>query len=275
MAVPNAINWRITALCNMGCRFCYGPISSKRSPSLLPYQKEAVVKKIASSGVRKLTLTGGEPLIDQGIYGTIAQANERGVFVSLHTNGILLDEEGLDKLEGKVGRISLALDGSNEEVQYGMRQRKGYFDHVVDLMGKIRERGIPFSVKTVVGKPNLHDISNMATLLQEYSPDFWLVSQFLPKHRGARNRGTFEITDEEYQALDLSDVSFAILRTQEQGGSLPFFFINPDGTVCTQSPTEDVVVGSILNSEISDLWEIITDLNQPDRFYHENIGKTN
>ena len=137
---PQVINWMYSGNCNMKCEFCYGRFNKD---NLTASQKHYIVDKIADAGIPKLTITGGEPLMGAGIYDIINYSKQKDICVSLHTNGLLLNENGLDKLERKVGGISLALDGSTNEINYAMRGTEGYFDIVTNLMKQIKERQIP------------------------------------------------------------------------------------------------------------------------------------
>lgn len=102
--VPKVINWMFSGKCNLNCKFCYGKFNTD---TLSLKQKYFIVDKIAKSDISKLTITGGEPLLGKGVYEIIKDAKAKGIFVSLHTNGILLNREGIDKLTGNVGRVSL------------------------------------------------------------------------------------------------------------------------------------------------------------------------
>lgn len=268
---PSVINWMYSGNCNMSCRFCYGLFNSDRLT--LP-QKHYIVDKIGDAEVPKLVLTGGEPLLGEGIYEIIDHAQQRGIFVSLHTNGLLLGASALDKLEGKVGRISLALDGSTNNVNYTMRGVKGYFDLVRELMGEIKRRGIPLSIKTVATKRNIRDIPYLAAVLAEYTPDVWLISEFLPRHRGKTNKEDFALTDEEFRELEaqLQIAPFEIsFRSLQRRSNRPFFFLDSNGNAYTEL-TEDnteVKVGSILEDEVLALWAEIININPVNDYYRE------
>lgn len=60
MKVPNSVCWNITSQCNDNCLFCYRNRDSKE----MDFEKQKIiVEKIADSGIRKVTLAGGEPLM--------------------------------------------------------------------------------------------------------------------------------------------------------------------------------------------------------------------
>jgi MoaA/NifB/PqqE/SkfB family radical SAM enzyme len=180
-------------------------------------------------------------------------------------------------LEGKIGRISLALDGSTNEMNHIMRSERGYLDIVTGLMKQIKERGIPISIKTVASRKNIKDIPHMVEILAKYSPDVWLITQFTPNNRGDRYREEFEISNDEFQRLrtKIKGTPFKVaLRSSEITTTLPFFFLDSNGGVLTASaknPKGEINIGSIFKQEIEELWKKIASINKVNQYYMENI----
>lgn len=82
-------------------------------PQLLDFDELAtLVGAFTSLGVRKLRLTGGEPLLRRDLDRLVARLVEPGqlVDVALTTNGILLPEQAADLHRAGLGRLTISLD---------------------------------------------------------------------------------------------------------------------------------------------------------------------
>src|SRR5436190_15166897 len=78
--------------CNQNCWFC-----NARRPTEDPafVAKPAVRRRIAeaqSSGAREIVLTGGEPTLRNDLAELVRRAAESGAYVSVETNGVLIDD---------------------------------------------------------------------------------------------------------------------------------------------------------------------------------------
>lgn len=100
----------VTDRCNYRCKFCMpdGLISSKKMDEYLSYEElMKVVKAAILLGIHDFRITGGEPLIRDGIENFIADIKHLdSTRVFLSTNGFLLEEK-LPRL------IKAGLDGVN------------------------------------------------------------------------------------------------------------------------------------------------------------------
>ncbi len=120
----------VTDRCNFRCPYCMPKeqFGSKyhflpRS-SLLSFEEiHRIVRIFASLGVRKLRLTGGEPLLRRDLDRLIRMLAEIPQIddLSLTTNGALLTREAARRLkEAGLQRISISLDTLDEEVFQAM-----------------------------------------------------------------------------------------------------------------------------------------------------------
>lgn len=268
---PKIITWMYSGKCNMNCKFCYGVFNNDL---LTMEQKYSIVDKIADSSVKKLTITGGEPLLGEGIFKIIDYCKEKNIFVSLHTNGLLLDDNALNKLDGKVGRISLSLDGSNNLINKEMRGIDGYFDLVKNLIKKISAKKIPLSLKTVASKKNIEDIPNIAKKIKNMDLDLWLISQFNPKNRGKENRDEFEISDKVFLSLEEKIIKLPFeryFRNLDTVETIPYFFVDSNGYVSSNNGN---IIDSLLCNNIPNIWKKIIKTAKIKEVYYEKTART-
>ncbi len=105
----------LTDLCNLRCVYCMPPEGTKKLQhrDILSFEEiEEIAREAVALGVRKIRLTGGEPLVRRGMVDlcrrlrTIPELRE----LALTTNGQLLPEMAADLKAAGVDRVNISLD---------------------------------------------------------------------------------------------------------------------------------------------------------------------
>jgi cyclic pyranopterin phosphate synthase len=116
----NYLRLSVTDRCNLRCTYCMPEEGCAFVPheEILTYEEMLhLVKLSVQSGIRKVRLTGGEPLVRKGFLGflqrlcTIEELNE----VTLTTNGVLLKGFAADIKDCGICRINVSLDSLKAE----------------------------------------------------------------------------------------------------------------------------------------------------------------
>ena len=124
----------VTDKCNFRCRYCmpkeiFGDdFEFLKREQLLSFDEiERLARIYASLGVKKLRLTGGEPMMRKDLHELIERLNviEGIEDIGLTTNGLLLKKHGKKLYDAGLRRINISLDAMDDE-----------------LFGKINDRGI-------------------------------------------------------------------------------------------------------------------------------------
>ena len=134
----------------------------------------AAVEAAASLGIRKVRLTGGEPLVKKNILSICRRtAAVEGIEeVCLTTNGILLPQLGKQLRQAGVHRINLSLDTLNEE-KYAHITRIGKLADFFAGLDAALEAGfekIKINV-VLIGGFNDDEIPDLAALTLRYPVD--------------------------------------------------------------------------------------------------------
>ena len=109
----------VTDRCNFRCVYCRSANPETHMPSgeLLTWDEyERLARILVTMGIRKVRVTGGEPLVRPGVEDFIARLKALGVRdVSITTNGHLLAERCDRLVAAGLDRINISLDSLHRE----------------------------------------------------------------------------------------------------------------------------------------------------------------
>lgn len=114
----NYLRISVTDRCNLSCIYCRqgSPKADLPHKEILTYEEIFKIIKIVSSlGIEKFRLTGGEPLLRQGLLEFLEQLSLAGIRYSLTTNGLLLKKYAPLLAKVGLGSINISLDTLDEK----------------------------------------------------------------------------------------------------------------------------------------------------------------
>ena len=110
----------LTDLCNLRCTYCMPPegVQKREHGQILSFEEiEEIARAAAELGIRKIRLTGGEPLVRRGIVPLCRKL--RGIpaleELTLTTNGVLLPDLAPELKAAGVDRVNISLDTLDPE----------------------------------------------------------------------------------------------------------------------------------------------------------------
>ncbi len=129
---PFLVVWNFTYTCNLRCKHCYSESGNVSKLELSTEEAMKVVDQIADFGVTSLAFSGGEPLMRKDFFEVARHAVDAGLYVSLATNGTLLNEDNVRKLK-EVGLhyVEVSLDGADAKTHDFFRGKTGAFNQTL------------------------------------------------------------------------------------------------------------------------------------------------
>jgi len=124
----------VTDRCNLRCVYCLPAqgIALKSHDDMLTYEEIAAVAAAAGRmGIRRIRLTGGEPLVRRGVAELVCMLKALpGIEeVSLTTNGVLLEEMAPKLAQAGLDRVNVSLD-TLDAARYARLTRGGQLERV-------------------------------------------------------------------------------------------------------------------------------------------------
>jgi cyclic pyranopterin phosphate synthase len=142
--VHDSLRISVTDRCNIRCFYCM-PENVKFLPQrdVLSFEEiHRVVSVSAKMGVKKIRLTGGEPLVRSQLSKLIQMIDAiDGIEdIALTTNGILLAEQAKSLKEAGLNRLNVSLDSLDADMFEKVTRRKG-LDKVLSGISRAQEVG--------------------------------------------------------------------------------------------------------------------------------------
>jgi radical SAM protein with 4Fe4S-binding SPASM domain len=153
----------LTERCNNNCVHCLINRPQHDLPAQVQEMSTVFVKNVLDQacdlGCLKVTFTGGEPLLRGDMKELYSYARQKGLLVSLFTNGRLLDQSWIDIFKEKPpGRpIELTTFGMTVESYDRVARQAGAYEEFQAAINLLRRNKIPFAVKIAVLNENKSD----------------------------------------------------------------------------------------------------------------------
>src|SRR4030042_575769 len=107
----------VTTRCNSACGHCFVRAGRTKAVDLSPDLAAAIVSEGRGLGYRKLHITGGEPLLWEGLFGLIDVALTLGYeSIFINSNGMLITDDIARRLAayGDILSVSISIQGPEQ-----------------------------------------------------------------------------------------------------------------------------------------------------------------
>lgn len=172
LSAPMRVFYEITYRCPESCSHCYTESDKKDERELSLAEKLALVDQLVEIGCFRISVAGGEPLVDRDFFPFVEYALSRGVDVSFSTNATLITERVAKELAAlDIRTISVSLDGWDDE-SFGAVRGAGRLKFVKRGVARLRAH-YPgkIAAKCTLMKTNLEHIDKIIDVAVEMGFD--------------------------------------------------------------------------------------------------------
>lgn len=274
-SAPLTVNWAVTNRCNFGCSHCYSRADTRDE---LDFETVcAIVSKLAAAKVFSVNFGGGEPLLRGDLLLVARFAADRGLSVSMNSNGYLIDRQTAGRLkDAGFSKVGISIDSPKPEVHDRFRGMRGSHERARAALSFLRETGIETSISSVICRINIDDINGLIAMARESGVSTINFHNFKCSGLGFANKDILDLTADEWRdfylkaiglkeavkdlRISLEDPIIAQLGHHEgetlvKGsvcGKLSLNIkANGDITPCGFIP---ILVGNIMTDDILELW---------------------
>jgi GeoRSP system radical SAM/SPASM protein len=237
-SAPLTFNWTLSYRCNFTCVHCYS--RNEECEELETADIFRIVDVLAEKQVPFINFGGGEPLIRSDLYDVAAYATQRGLNVSMNSNGWLLDEAAAHRLkDAGFKSVGISIDSVDPALHDDFRNMPGSLERAVRALDALRKVGLKSTMSSVISRINYRAFRDLLDLAREHGVSQVYLHNFKCSGRGFENREELDLTPAEWQSFYLE-----ALAVKNQTKDLNISFDDPVIASLPDYKEESMVKGS-------------------------------
>lgn len=288
LSAPLFVIWEITGLCNLRCQHCLSNAGEPLSNELSTQEAMRLIDCLEAMKVFNINLSGGEPLMRPDIFDIIDYASQKKLSIDLLTNGALITEKVLNRLEdSNIFNVQVSIDGIGE-THDKFRGREGTYERAINAIKLLKDANYNVCISSTVNKQNMFEIPKIIDMAIDMGIPSFKTTFFMPAGRGKGNISKFILTSQ-----DIKDFTYMIIeKKKEVGNSIVIacetdypwliegldkkslesmkldnsckvgctagsssFYITPDGKIAPCPFLRDLTAGDVRESNIKAIWD--------------------
>jgi len=169
-SAPRSLSFLITKWCNLACLHCYNDSGASLPDELSTAERLELADYLGRWGVRVVTLTGGEPLLNRDAVPVMRILASHGVLMKVSTNGWRITEPVLDLVRDRaIFQVNVSLDGAKAETHDSYRQRKGSYARVMTSLAALQNSKVAIlNLNVSIYDRNLADIDDICRIALQF-----------------------------------------------------------------------------------------------------------
>ncbi len=219
MPPPHIVTWEITRRCNLSCPHCRASaVNNSYEGELTTQEGYRLIDSILELGMPMLIFTGGEPLLRGDIFELARYATNRGLSVSLGSNGTLVTEEIANEMKQvPISRLSVSIDFPEPKMQDRFRGAEGAFNNALRGIQNARRAGLEVQINSTITKLNVRYFDALLSLAIEVGAVAFHPFLLVPTGRGK------QLKDGELSPIECERIIHWVNeRDQEIGEKISF-----------------------------------------------------
>ena len=192
LGIPAFGTFELTPLCNFNCKMCYVHLTPERMHELgrLRTAEEwlDMARQARDAGMVGVTLTGGEVLTRPDFEEIYTGIVEMGLFVSVLSNGSLIDERIVDLFRRMPPSfMRFTLYGASNETYERLCGTSDGFDRVMRGLRLLKEAGVSYNLSMTETNLNVGDFDEVERIARELGTSLIATGTLVGAVRGATN----------------------------------------------------------------------------------------
>lgn len=214
---PFHAQWEIIYNCNLKCDFCNVWNDKEYNQKELDTEKSLkLIDELSDVGIVFLNITGGEPLLKKDIVKILNYAKQKGLYVSMNSNGLLLKDRILE-LKNCLDALHISLDSADPLVHDKLRGKKSY-GIILENIKLAKKSGLNIAVNMTVSKENMNGVFDMTKLTEKLGVDLFLtpVSVIPTEFKDRSKSKQLILNNQEYvEIVKLLKQKFTHIKTSD------------------------------------------------------------
>ncbi len=275
---PSLVSWNLTRLCNLRCPHCYLSAGKKGDDELTTEECFGLIDEMKALGTEMVILTGGEPLLRKDIYDLARRCAERGLWVVMGTNGVLINDRVAKKMvECGIKGVGISIDSVDPAMHNSFRGGPNSWEHSVRALEICRAHGLEVLVQSTVMAENYDEIPQLIDFARDMGA--WSFNLYFLVQTG-RGQQMNDLSAEQTEAMlgklveSQEEYRPMLVRSKcaphfkriayerglgglESGGCMAgteYCRITPGGDV-TPCPYMELSAGNIRTSSFTEIWQ--------------------
>ena len=196
--------WNCTRTCNLKCIHCYMESDNvKYENEMTTAEGKKFIDDLADFNVPVILFSGGEPLIRPDFFELAQYAIDKGIRVTISTNGTLIDKKMARKIKDLgVGYVGISLDGvgaKNDE----FRKQDGAYEKALAGIRNCLEIDQRVGLRFTINRHNFNQMEDIFKVIEDENIPRICFYHLVYSGRGSEMMKEDVTLEESRQAMDL------------------------------------------------------------------------
>jgi len=266
-----SLSWaviEVTDYCNFNCKWCFANSGQKLSPRHMEKENlKKLIRALADSGLKQITLSGGEPTLYPHLREVINEAHDCGLVIHMNTNGYLLSSGLATELKGAgLSQVQINIDSLDPRKHDYVRGKIGSFHRAVKALENARDAGLTCVSQTVLTRENENDVVDIFRFARNLGIQRCRVWDMTPSEGCARENMDLMPTNYIATLQNLSNFAYETGAQRIEAGDPLFplvktgltvtggYCVAAAGLYCTISCRGDVYFCATLRETLYDIF---------------------
>lgn len=183
---PSQIGIAVTNKCNFACVHCINYSSIKNKEEIPIDVVKTIIDYMYAHSILCLDISGGEPLLYQGLEDVLQYGYDRNLTMSIATNGYLLRGEFLKILKKYNVSVRVSYDGYDEE-SFSKIRGKGLYKRVYENITNAINKGLDVTLVSVIHRDNFNEIECYLESASKLRIKQLRIMPYVPAGRGVNS----------------------------------------------------------------------------------------